>query len=234
MTQPDNPSTGIRQIARQAGVSTATVSRVLNGSDKVAIATRDRVLAAMNQANYRPNAAAKALATRRTRTIAALIPTLEHSIFAVFIETLEDELARAGYSLVIATHGFNRETEVQRCNDVIRLGAEAIIVSGAQHTPVFNKLLDSSGLPCLHTSVYQPDSSVPSIGYDNRALGNEAIRFLSALGHENIAVIHGPLEENDRMKLRVAGVQDAHDKCGNVSIQLFETPISVGGGTTIA
>ena len=96
MNRPADTPLGIRQIARQAGVSTATVSRVLNDSARVSEDTRARVMRAIAEHNYRPNAAAKALATRRTRTVAAVIPTLEHSIFAKFMNVLEDELAEAG------------------------------------------------------------------------------------------------------------------------------------------
>ncbi|MBX2867321.1 MAG: LacI family transcriptional regulator [Acidiferrobacterales bacterium] len=234
MKQPESSIKGIRQIAAKAGVSIATVSRVLNGSEKVADSTRDRVMAAVSQTNYRPNAAAKALATNRTRTIAALIPTLEHSIFAVFIHAIEDEVARAGYSLVIATHGFDDNTEAERCNEVIKLGAEAIIVSGAEHSEDFFRLIDTYAVPCLYTSVYEPENSRASIGYDNRKLGSEAILFLQSLGHSRIAVIHGPIEQNDRMRLRVAGVKDVQQRDLNTRISFFQAPIGVEGGALVA
>lgn len=234
MTESTANKSGIRQIAEQAGVSIATVSRVLNGTVNVSAATRERVMSAVSQHQYLPNAAAKALATRRTRTVAAVIPTLEHSIFAVFMNALEDQLAASGYSLVIATHRFDAATELKRCNEVLRLGAEAIIVSGARHDPDLGTLLKSAGVPCLYTSVYDKHAEFASLGYDNRGLARRAIEYLTALGHRHIAVIHGPQSNNDRMGLRVAGVSDACDANPYLSVELHEAEIGAQSGAQIA
>ena len=187
---------------------------------------------AIEQSNYRPNAAAKALATRRTRTIAAVIPTLEHSIFAVFIKAIEDELALSRYSLVIATHGFDKHAEFDRCNDVVRLGAEAIIVSGAEHDDRLVSSLHASGIPLLFSSVYNPKAPVPTFGYDNQQLGSNAIDYLVSLGHKQIGVVHGPTAHSDRMALRVEGVRAANRRHSNILIDYVEAPISVSGGAS--
>ncbi len=230
MDQPNDSPSGIRQIARQAGVSTATVSRVLNGSARVSDDTRARVLKAVTQHNYRPNAAAKALATRRTRTVAAVIPTLEHSIFAKFMNVLEDELAAAGYSLVIATHRFDYRSELKRCSDVLHLGAEAVIVSGADHDPELPTLLATANVPFVYTSVYAPDSAVPTFGYNNSRLASDAVAHLAALGHQDIAVLHGPTAANDRMRHRLIGVRDAAQRNPAITLTEIESPIGAAGG----
>ncbi len=225
---------GIRDIAQKAGVSIATVSRVLNDSSKVSRDTRERVLKVMDRSGYRLNAAAKALATSRTHTIAAIIPTLEHSIFAVFLNAIEDQLAKAGYSLVIATHGFDKDTETRRCNEVLRLGAEGIILSGADHDNALLKTLKVSGVPFLFTSVYEATSRHPSFGYDNLALASQAIEYLAELGHRNITVLHGPCENNDRMQLRVKGIKSAAGKLKNVTVRLEEAALQITGGSDAA
>ena len=222
----------MRKIALKAGVSIATVSRVLNDSSKVSRDTRERVLDVMEHSGYRLNAAAKALATNRSRTIAAIIPTLEHSIFAVFLNAIEDQLARAGYGLVIATHGFDKDTETRRCNEVLRLGAEGIILSGTDHDETFLNTVNMSGVPILFTSVYQPKSLYPSFGYDNRALASQAINYLSQLGHRTIKVLHGSYINNDRMRLRVEGIKSAAHTLGDVTITLEEVPLCVNGGSS--
>ncbi|MEM6986138.1 MAG: LacI family DNA-binding transcriptional regulator [Pseudomonadota bacterium] len=230
MDYPSDSPAGIRHIAHQAGVSTATVSRVLNGSARVSEGTRARVMQAISQHNYRPNAAAKALATRRTRTVAAVIPTLEHSIFAMFMNVLEDELAAAGYNLVIATHRFDYQTELKRCSDVLHLGAEAVIVSGAEHNPALLSLMRDARIPCVYTSVHAPDSEVPTYGYDNRALAVRAVQYLADLGHRRIAVIHGPTDVNDRMRLRVAGALDGARANPAIDLMTIEATIGAQGG----
>ncbi|MEM7258666.1 MAG: LacI family DNA-binding transcriptional regulator [Pseudomonadota bacterium] len=229
-----NSSSGIRKIAQKAGVSIATVSRVLNDSSKVSPDTRERVLSVLENSDYRFNAAAKALATKRSRTIAAIIPTLEHSIFAVFLNAIEDQLAKEGYGLVIATHGFDKETEVRRCNEVLRLGAEGIILSGADHNTDWLNTLKTSGVAILFTSVYQPDNPFPSFGYDNRALAAKAIGYLADLGHRTISVLHGPCENNDRMRLRVEGIRQAENLHKDIDITLQQVPLHVTGGSGAA
>ncbi len=225
-----NAKSGIRNIAQKAGVSIATVSRVLNDSNKVSTDTRDRVLNVLAQSDFRLNAAAKALSTNRTKTIAAIIPTLEHSIFAVFLNAMEDQLAQVGYGLVIATHGFDKETETRRCNEVLRLGAEGIILSGADHDATWLNTMHASGIPVLFTSIYKPEGFYPSYGYDNYALGVQAIEYLANLGHKHIKVIHGPCEYNDRMRLRVAGIQSAGNRAG-LTLTLDEVELGVAGGS---
>jgi len=226
-----NTKSGIRKVALQAGVSIATVSRVINESDKVSIATRDRVIQVLNKSGYRPNAAAKALATSRTKTIAAIIPTVRHSIFAIFLEAFEDQLAKAGYNLVIATHSFDSTTEFNRCNEVLHLGAEAIVVSGADHHPQFYETLKSSNIPCFFISVHRPANPYPTFGYDNYQLGESAIEYLAGLGHTTIHVIHGPTTNNDRMSDRIEGVLAAQDKNRNINLNLTEAELDVSGGS---
>lgn len=222
---------GIRNIALRAGVSTATVSRVLNNSGQVSEDTRNRVLDIVKISGYQPNAAAKALATNRTRTIAAIVPTLEHSIFAVFLNAIEDQLAKYGYGLVIATHGFDKDTEVKRCNELVHLGAEAIILSGADHNEDWLNSLRASGVPVIFTSVYNPQSTFTSYGYDNESLGYQAINFLAELGHKHIHVLKGPCHNNDRMRLRVSGVEKAKRTHRKVKITLEEVEPNVSGGS---
>lgn len=221
---------GIRNIAQKAGVSTATVSRVLNDSVKVSTETRERVLKVIAESDFRLNAAAKALSTNRTKTIAAIIPTLEHSIFAVFLNAIEDQLAKVGYGLVIATHGFDKKTETRRCKEVIRLGAEGIILSGADHDSEWLKTMHASGVPVLFTSVYDPRGLYPSYGYDNYALGMQAIDHLANLGHKHIKAIYGPCEYNDRMQLRVAGIKSAGKRAG-IKLSLEQVELGVAGGS---
>lgn len=222
---------GIRSVALQAGVSTATVSRVLNNSGQVSENTRNRVLHAVQHAGYQPNAAAKALATSRTRTIAAIVPTLEHSIFAVFLNAIEDQLAQHGYGLVIATHGFDKETEAKRCDELLHLGADGIILSGADHKRDWLNSLVVSEVPVLFTSVYQPSGPVPSYGYDNELLSSQAIDYLIGLGHKSIRVLHGPCANNDRMRLRVNGAKKAQKKNRKIDITIEETTLNVSGGS---
>lgn len=222
---------GVRDLARATGLSVATISRVINGVAQVAEATRQKVLDAVAAQGYEPNAAARALSTRRSRTIGAVIPTLAHSIFATFLDGIERELALHGYALIIATTSGSAEREAARARELVHLGAEGLIVSGAVRHPQFEALIAAHRLPVVATSLYDPRCALPTIGYDNRALGRLALTHLHGLGHRRIGVLHGPLADNDRTRLRVAGVKAA---AAGAALQFFETPLNATGGAAAA
>ena len=221
-------TTTVRGIAKATGVSRTTVSRVLNGSSKVRESTRERVLAEVARLNYTPHHAARALATRRTRIIGAVLPTIESSIPARFIGGLESTLGRHGYALVTATTGFDQAVEARRGQDLIGLGAEGLVVLGLEHDEALLRAAQSRGVPIVCAGVFEPDFPLPTIGWDNRSLGATAMHFLLDRGHEHIAVALGPLRRSDRLGMRLAGMRDAYPDHSKLS--LVETGLSVEGG----
>ncbi|MDE0202736.1 MAG: LacI family DNA-binding transcriptional regulator, partial [Rhodospirillaceae bacterium] len=109
---PERPSLGskqssrrvtLRDVAREAGVSIATASRVLNGSPSVSPSTREDVLRVFARLEFAPDPLARALNAGGTNTVGAVIPTINHAIFAAFLEALEAGLDANGYRLLIAT-----------------------------------------------------------------------------------------------------------------------------------
>lgn len=218
----------IRDVAKEVGLSIATVSRVMNGAKNVNPKTRERVLSASHKLNYLPNPAARALSTNRVKTIAAIIPTIEHSIFAKTIAAIEQTLSERGYSLVLAISNGDETEELDAARKLLGMGAEAFILSGAAHSPTLKDLFRQRGVPHVFTSIWDPDSPTPTIGYDNRALAAGAIRYIAGMGHRRIAVVHGPLNDSDRMQGRYAGVMAARTDA--LEVEFFETELDVGGG----
>lgn len=218
----------IRDVAKATGLSIATVSRVMNGGKNVSPNTRDKVLAACKQLNYLPNPAARALSTSRSKTVAAIIPTIEHSIFAKYIASIEHSLAQRGYSLVIAISHGDLDEELAAAQKLLGMGAEAFILSGADHHPDLLDLFTQRGVPHVYSSIWQPASAAPSIGYDNTALARAAMDYLTGHGHHHIAVLHGPLAESDRTRDRQAGAQAAQRD--GLTLDFHETSLDVAGG----
>ena len=216
---------GLRQLAAETGLSTATISRALNNSDKVTERTRRKVHEAAERLGYSPNAAARALSTRRSRIIGAVIPTLEGSIFSRFINAIEDSLAAHGYALIIATTDSDPAIERKRALEMLRMGAEGLIVSGLQHEDELIRYIKSRGIPTVATSIFANRGALPSIGYDNRALGQMAAEYLAGLGHRRIGLVHGPVADNDRTRLRVEGVKNIIEDALTVEVDL-----TVSGG----
>ena len=157
-----------------------------------------------------------------------MLPTIDLSVPARFIGGLESTLGRHGYALVTATTGFDQAVEAQHGQDLIGLGAEALVVWGLEHDEALLRAAQSRGVPIVCTSVFDPDFPLPTIGYDNRSLGVTAMHFLLDRGHEHIAVASGPLRRSDRRRMRLAGMRDAYPDHSKLS--LVETGVSVEGG----
>jgi len=222
----------IRDVARETGLSIATISRVMNGAQNVSPKTRERVLLASKQLDYLPNPAARTLSTNKSKTIAAVIPTIENSVYAKYIAAIEQTLAERGYSLVMAISNADPDQEFAAAGKLLGMGAEAFILSGAAHSKDLIDLFERREVPFVFTSVWDPDSLRPNIGYDNFALAREAVEFLAAKGHRDIAVIHGPLCESDRTRARREGALAGGGS--GTRLEFLETELSVAGGKQAA
>ena len=187
----------------------------------------------MRETGYVMNSAARALATNRTKTIGAVVPTLAYSIFARFLNAVERKLADHSYALVIATPDDNPKVEEKRTRELLDMGAEGIILSGAIHDRTLLQLLENRRIPAVCTSVCKTRNGLPAIGYDNALIGQMAISYLADLGHRSVGVIHGPLVDNDRTRLRVSGITRSARR-RDVRVDLQETVLEVAGGVEAA
>ena len=207
-------SVGVRQVARAAGVSTATVSRALNTPERVTPPIRARVLEAARRLNYIPDPAARALSSQRSYRVGALIPTIDNSIFARFVEALQKRLRAAGYGLLISSYEFDPQLELEETKGLLEGGIDGLILTGERRDPALYELLSARRLPYVLTSIYLPEGPHPCVGYDNRAGAAAVARYLADLGHREIAMIQGPTAVNDRAFLRARGVHDALEARG--------------------
>jgi LacI family transcriptional regulator len=217
----------LRDVAKTAGVSVATVSRVLNAPAFVSEGTRTRVQSAIDALHFVPSAAARAINSGRTKIVGALVPTLDNAIFARFLSCLEEGLGTHGLSLVVATTDGDEGTEATKAERLVNIGAEALIVSGVSHSPAFNDLVRRTRLPAIATSYFDERYHLPTIGYDNAAASAMALQHLTSAGHRDIAVVHGPPEKNDRTRARLNGLRNAGR---DVRLRFFATDISMEGG----
>lgn len=202
-------SIGIRDVARAAGVSTATVSRVLNNPAAVSKDVQRAVLAAVERLDYVPDSAARALSLRRSNTLGIVIPTIKDSIFAAQVEALQMRASHYGYNLVIALSGFELADEFRQVEQLVKNGVEGLMLVGARHQPALFELLERRGVHFVSTSVYEPQSPYPSIGFDNAAATARAANYLIQLGHRHIAVISTDTSQNDRATYRLQGIRGA-------------------------
>lgn len=218
----------IRHVAREANVSVTTVSRVMNGSAKVSNATREKVLEAAEKLQFTPSRAAIALVTKRTRTIGLVVPYLDNSIFSSMIHEIEQTLSQLDYFLVIAVSNNNLQEETASADRLLAMGAEGLILSGADHDAGLLARIRARNIPAIFTSVWDEAAEHPTIGYDNFGLAQMAIRHLEELGHRNIAVLHGPIDRSDRTRERLRGLVEG--KSDPTTLLFFEGEVSAEAG----
>ena len=229
-THPRNKRSNMRDVAHRAGVSVATVSRVLSGTHKVAQTTRERVESAIEALNFVPSPAARAINSGRTHLIGALVPTLDHAIFSRFLYAIELQLAKSGLSLLVATTDSSLEREAERAGDLLNLGVEGLIVSGITRSPDFSRLTARHEVPVVATSYFAPHNDLPTIGYDNEEVSQIALSHLLELGHTEVAILSGPPEDSDRTRARLDGLH-ACDGC-TLRVQHIALDFAAAGDAT--
>jgi len=206
---PESKTAKLEDVARLARVSTATVSRALTCPDKVKPATAVRIRQAVQALGYVAHGAARALASRRTQTIGAVIPTLDNAIFANTAHALQRTLDEAGYTLLLASHEFDAEVEVRVTRALIERGVDGLVLLGATHPPNVLRMLDTQKVPYVLTWALDASGRHPCVGFDNRAAAIRIANHLLELGHREFAMISGITAGNERASERQEGVRQA-------------------------
>lgn len=196
MTAPASalPATRLADIAGQAKVSEATVSRVLNGKAGVADSTRQRVLAALDVLGYeRP----VRLRPRSAGLVGLVIPELTNPIFPAFAQVIEQALTGYGYTPVLGTQMPGGATEDELVDQLVGRGVTGIIFLSGLHAdltadPARYARLAGRGVPYVLVNGYNEDISAPFVSPDDHAAARIAVRHLRALGHRRIGLAVGP------------------------------------------
>ena len=222
----------LADVARLARVSTATVSRALTLPHKVKPATATRINQAVQTLGYVAHGAARALASRRTRTIGAIIPTLDNAIFANTVHALQKTLDEAGYTLLLASHEFDAEVEVRVTRTLVERGVDGLVLLGTTHHPGLLEMIATHQLPCVFTWALDASGRHPCVGFDNRDAGVRIARHLLELGHRRFAMISGITAGNERARERLEGVRDALAERGLTlpPERLVEKPYTLSAG----
>jgi len=202
-------SVGLRDVARAAGVSTATVSRAINTPEIVSEEVRHCIAAVVDRLGWVPDGAARALTTRRSGAIGAVFPTLSHGDFARAITSIQAELQVHGYTLLLACSNYDVEQEYQQVRKFVERGVDGMILVGENHHPQLIALLQRQRVPFVNTFVYNPATHGTCIGPDNRKALFKLTSYLADIGHRRFAVVAQSTHNNDRAAARLEGIRDA-------------------------
>lgn len=198
-----------RDVAQLAGVSTATVSRALNLPATVDPETLGRVRSAIEKLRYVPHGAARALRSRRSDMIGAVVPSFDYALYARTTSALQHEADARGYAVVLAAHHYDLPTEVRVTQQMVQHGVDAFVFVGLDHDRALYSLLERFGRPYVLTWGVDAAGLHPSIGFDNRAATCAITQHLLELGHRRFGMISAPTAGNDRSRERGAGVRSA-------------------------
>ena len=204
----------IDDIAMAAGVSTATVSRALNKPETVSDKLREKIKETIDSIGYIPSGAARALASNRSFTVGAIVPTLKNAIFAATLAELEKKLSSHNYTMLVTVSNYDGDQEAAQLQKLLERGVDAVVLVGLSHTSDTWKLLDNSSCCAVATWGSQIDGKLPCIGFENESPASLIVDHLVELGHSNIAMIAGITRHNDRAQARVRGVKLAMRKHG--------------------
>jgi LacI family repressor for deo operon, udp, cdd, tsx, nupC, and nupG len=186
----------IFEVARRAGVSTATVSRVLSRPNMVAPHTQRKVMKAVEFLGYVPNATAKNLRTLRSGKLLVTVPDLSNPFFSLILQGIEDAALREGYSVLIGDTQHDLDREERYASMLKRREADGLIFLGHRLPKEAASLVRAAipkCAPIVNGCEFSPQLGVPSVHIDNAKAAAEAMDHLYRLGHRRIGVITGPL-----------------------------------------
>jgi LacI family transcriptional regulator, galactose operon repressor len=222
----------LRDVARHAGVSPATVSRAIAQPELVSSATLARVRSSAARLGYVPDGAARALASGRSMTVGAVVPTLDSATFSKALQTMQIALSRHGYQLLVASHDYNAAAEAEAIRTLLSRGVDGLMLVGAERPVGTWRLLEGTGVAVVLT--WCGDVRYKSVTVDNEHAGRLAAQHLIDLGHRRFGVIMGALQFNDRQRARLAGVRAALSDAGLElpDWRITEQPLTLAGGRT--
>ena len=225
----------IYDVAREAGVSMATVSRVVNGNKNVKENTRKKVLEVIERLDYRPNAVARGLASKRTTTVGVVIPDITNTYFAALAKGIDDIAEMYKYNIVLANSDEDDEKEVAVVNTLFSKQVDGIIFMGYHLTEKIRSEFSRSRTPVVLAGTVDVEHQLPSVNIDYKNATADAVRHLLKR-NKKIAFVSGPLVDDINGKIRLVGYKEALKEAGvNYSEGLvFESKYRYDDGYALA
>lgn len=204
----------IYDVAREAGVSMATVSRVVNNNPNVKPQTRKKVFEAIERLGYRPNAVARGLASKKTTTVGVVIPDISNSIFAEVARGIEDIANMYHYNIILCNADKKKEKEIRVINTLLEKQVDGLVFMGGAVTEEHVQAFKTSSVPIVLCATADEELEYPSVDIDHEGAAFDAVQELINNGHREIAMISGPLEDPANGFSRYQGYRKALEKAG--------------------
>ena len=197
----------LSDVAQAVGVSAMTVSRALRGEDRVKPELVKQIQAVADSMGYVPDPAARALASQKSNQVLVLVPLLSNALFVDLLEAIHKELMAASYYPVIGITHYDPQEEEQLLRTYLPMRPAGLMLTGFDHTPAVQRLLENSDIPCVHMMELSPNAEQVSVGFSQEAAGACITEHLLAQGYRRIAFCAGQLDA--RVRQRASGWKTA-------------------------
>jgi LacI family transcriptional regulator, gluconate utilization system Gnt-I transcriptional repressor len=197
------------EVARRAGVSVMTVSRVFSEPDSVAADTRQRIEQVATDIGYVPDGIAAALKRRASHVVAAIVPSLTNNLYTAMLHGLSAELSRQGFVLSVAEAAYSPAEEARVVRELLRQRPAALVLHETAHEAGMLRLIEQAGVVVVETGdlVDRPIDTV--VSFSNRDAAAALTRHLLERGRRNIAFVTLPLARSSRARQRLEGFRSA-------------------------
>lgn len=185
--------TTISDVAKQAGVSPVTVSRVINHASNVSAATKARVKEAIKELGYMPSGAAQSLRSKRTKTLALIVPDIQNAFWTTMARGIEDAAQSHGYSIFLYNTDENAAKQRHCLEVVVSQRVDGVIIAPHDSNAENLALLRHRDVPTVVMDRHIDDWDVDTVSGDSIAASRTLVKHLISLGHKRIAMISGPL-----------------------------------------
>jgi len=202
-------SVTIYDVAREANVSMATVSRVINGNPNVKPTTRKKVLATIERLEYRPNAVARGLASKKTTTVGAIIPDISSIFISELARGIDDIATMYKYNIILSNSDQNKRKELQLIDAMFEQQVDGILFMGGNITSEHVEKFNSSSVPVVIAATHDETDTIPSVNIDYEKAAYEATKFLMKEHNEQPAFIYGQEDIKKRNQLKLDGYMRA-------------------------
>ncbi|UAL51352.1 MULTISPECIES: catabolite control protein A [Metabacillus] len=204
----------IYDVAREANVSMATVSRVVNGNPNVKPTTRKKVSEAIDRLGYRPNAVARGLASKKTTTVGVIIPDISSTFYAELARGIEDIATMYKYNIILSNSDQNRDKELHLLNTMLGKQVDGIVFMGGNITDEHVEEFKRSPVPIVLAASIDVNEVTPSVNINYEQATFDAVSMLIEKGHKRIGYVTGPMEEPINKEMKMNGYRRALTEAG--------------------
>ncbi len=199
----------IYDVAREANVSMATVSRVVNGNPNVKPSTRKKVTEAISRLGYRPNAVARGLASKKTTTVGVIIPDISSIFFSELARGIEDIATMYNYNIILSNSDQNKDKEFHLLNTMLGKQVDGIVFMGGNISEEHVEEFKRSPVPIVLAATLERSKQIPTVNINYKQAAYDAVSGLLENGHTDVAFVTGPMHDLINLEEKLEGYRKA-------------------------